>query len=141
MRPSEKKPGPKPVAHPAPGGQIKALIDGMAARQAAMMAGQGPNPPADPPMTVVCDKDFFRAEFKVADIDPSNASARLEGNDLVVVIGRGGGEETWDDQSHRAKASAQLWERSFHLSFKPTQADIRVTVTPVEVVVEAKRPR
>ncbi len=129
------------MAHPAPAGQIKALLDGMAARQAAMIAGQGASAPTDPPMTVVSEKDFFRAEFKVADIDPSNATARLEGNDLVVTIGRGGGEETWDNQVHRANATAQLWERSFRLSFKPTLADIRVTVTPIAVVVEAKRPR
>lgn len=129
------------MAHPAPAGQIKALLDGMAARKAAMIAGQGASPPTDPPMTVISEKDFFRAEFRIADIDPSNATARLEGHDLVVTIGRGGGEETWDDQNHRATATAQLWERSFRLSFKPSLADIRVTVTPVLVVVEAKRPR
>lgn len=96
---------------------------------------------ADLPVAVTMDQDWFRAEFTVAGVDPSNVTFRVDGDQLVVTIGLGGGVESVDERMRRVEASAQIWERSFKLSFKPSLAAVRATVKADRVIVEAARQR
>jgi HSP20 family molecular chaperone IbpA len=116
------------------------LLDGMAARQSAMVRS-ATAPMADLPVSVTMDKDWFRAEFTVAGVDSSNVAFRVDGDQLVVTIGLGGGVESVDARLRRIEASAQIWERSFKLSFKPSLSAVRATVKPDSVLVEAARRR
>ena len=112
----------------------------MAARQAAMVKSTAA-PMADPPVSVTMDQDWFRAEFTVAGVDPSNVTFRIDGDQLVITIGLGGGVESVEERMRRVEASAQIWERSFKLSFKPALSAVRATVHPDRVILEAARPR
>lgn len=96
---------------------------------------------ADLPVAVTMDRDWFRAEFSVSGVDPSNVTFRIDGQQLVVTIGLGGGVESLDGRMRRVEASGQIWERSFKLSFKPSLSAVRATVERERVVVEAARAR
>lgn len=112
----------------------------MAARQAAMLRSTAA-PMADLPVAVTSNKDWFRAEFTVTGVDPSNVTFRVDGQQLVITIGLGGGVESVDERTRRLEASGQIWERSFKLPFKPSLAAVRATVEPKRVIVEAGRAR
>jgi HSP20 family molecular chaperone IbpA len=129
----------KPI-RPEPSGRIKSLLDGMAARQAAMIQS-AVAPMADLPVAVTMDRDWFRAEFAIEGVDPSNVTFRVDGQQLVVTIGLGGGFERDDERMRRIEASGQIWERSFKLDFKPSLAAVRATVEAKRVIVEAARAR
>lgn len=112
----------------------------MAARQAAMIKSTtAPKP--DLPVSVTMDRDWFRAEFTISGVDPSNVTFRVDGDQLVITIGLGGGTQSDDGRMRRLEASAQIWERSFKMSFKPTLGAVRATVKADSVLVEAARRR
>ncbi len=105
------------------------------------MAPGARQPLSDLPVSMTSDRDWFRAEFQVANVDLSNVTLKVEGDQLIVKIGLGGGEETDDGRVRRVEASARIWERSFKLQFKPNLSATRVSVSPGAVTVEAARSR
>jgi HSP20 family molecular chaperone IbpA len=103
-----------------------------------MAAGE---PPQELPVDATMDREWFRAVFAVSGVEPDNVTLRVEGDQLVVTIGIGGGIERIEQGSRRVEANARIWERSFKLSFSPVLSATRTTVTSDSVTVEAARLR